>query len=82
MKLHYLFLFAFLTACNIRAVAVLETEDAIYGQTTVSKIQKYDPKQKHLDVTESVMGTVNSDSLKALGEIINGKVVNPSPALP
>lgn len=73
MKPIYLATALILTACNIRAVAILETEDAVYGNTTVQKVQKYDSKQRHLDALESIMGVFNSDSLKALGGILNEK---------
>jgi len=82
MRLVYLATVVLMCGCNIRAVAILETEDAVYGSTTVQKTQKYDPKQRHLDTVESVMGAVNSDSLKSLGDILNGQVSSPSPVLP
>ena len=70
----------FLNGCTIRAIAVLETEDAVYGNTKVEKVQKYDPKQHHLGVAESVMGTFNSDTINALSNLVNGGP--PAPSLP
>lgn len=67
-----------LGGCSIRAVAVVETEDAVYGTTEVKKEQKYDAHQQHLGFFESLMGTLNSDTIDALGRIANGQ---PAPAV-
>lgn len=61
-----------LSGCSIRAIAVIETEDAVYGNTKVEKAQKYDGKQHHLGFFESLMGTLNSDTIDALGRVVNG----------
>lgn len=62
-----------LSACTIRASAMIETEDAVYGNSKIEKVQKYDPKQHHLGIGESIMGAVNSDTIDALGRLVNGK---------
>lgn len=76
-KLTYLAVSFLLTGCTIRAVGIIETEDAVYGNTKLEKGQKYDPK--HLGFVESIMGTINSDSLEAVGRIVNGEQARPEP---
>lgn len=74
-----------LASCGypIRMVAVLETEDAIYGETRIEKAQKYDPYRNQQDdgigFFEALVGIFNSDSAKAIRE--NPTPV-PAPVLP
>lgn len=72
-----------LTGCNIRMVAVLETEDAIYGETKIEKAQKYDPepKQKEVGFFEALVGVFNSDSAKAYSDG-SSSTAGVSPVLP
>lgn len=66
----------------IRMIAVLETEDAIYGETEIRKGQKYatsKPTDDSVGFFESLVGIFNSDSARAIRENRNSV---PSPVLP
>lgn len=65
-----------LSGCTIRAVALIETEDAVYGTTKIEKVQKYDSKQRHLGFFESLMGALNADTIDALGRVVNGSTTS------
>lgn len=59
-----------LVGCNVRLQSnlLLETEDAIYGDTkmSASKEQSYDPKKKdHLTAIEAIAGAINPDAIKS-----------------
>lgn len=54
-----------LAGCNIRMIAVLETEDAVYGKTKVEKEQSYDPKKReHLTLSEAIAGTISPEIIQ------------------
>lgn len=58
--LFFFFACCALWGCNIRAIAMVETLDAVYGKTTISKDQEYEPnKQDHPTFWETTATMVN-----------------------